>query len=288
MSRIAYVNRRYVPVAEAMVHVEDRGYQFSDGVYEVCEIRSGHILEVTWHLDRLERSLRELQISMPITRRVLPRIFQEIARRNRVRNGLIYLQATRGVWRRDHAFPPDHVRSALVIMARIGDLAKADQLAESGVGVLTVPENRWDRVDVKSVSLLPNILAKQQAKSAGCGEAWFVDSEGLVTEGSSTNAWIVDRDGVLVTRPAESGILKGITRMRIQLMAKARGIVFEERAFSVEDVRSAREAFMTAATSVVMPVVSIDGNPVANGHPGEIALSLRHGMLDAAEKLAIY
>ena len=284
MPRIAYVNGRYVAHRDAQVHVEDRGYQFADGVYEVCEVARGHIMDMTGHLDRLGRSLRELSIDWPLNRAALQIIMGEVVRRNHVRNGLVYLQVTRGVAPRDHVFPGPGVRPALVVTAKRTDPALATKRAEAGLSVITVPENRWERVDIKTVGLLPNVLARQKAKLAGAQEAWFVDPDGTVKEGAATNAWIVTKDGVLVTRPAESGILRGITRTTLFAVAKSLGLTIEERGFSVDEAKAAREAFITAATTVVMPVVSIDGEPVANGHPGSVALSLRAAFFDVAEK----
>lgn len=284
MPRIAYVNGRYVPHARAAVHVEDRGYQFADGVYEVCEVARGQIMDMTGHLDRLGRSLGELSIAWPVARSALVAILREVVRRNRVANGLVYLQVTRGVASRDHVFPTRPTRPALVVTARRSDPVAAAGRAEKGVKVITVPENRWERVDIKTVGLLPNVLARQKAKEAGAAEAWFVDPDGTVKEGAATNAWIVTRDGVLVTRPADRGILRGITRATVFKIAEKLGYRTEERGFSVEEALAAREAFITAATTVVMPVVEIDGRTVANGHPGEVARSLRGAFFDVAEK----
>lgn len=284
MPRIAYVNGRYLPHRDASVHIEDRGYQFADGVYEVCEVARGFIVDMTGHLDRLGRSLSELRIGWPVSRAALVVIIREVVRRNRVTDGMVYIQVTRGVAPRDHAFPTAGTRPALVLTARRSDPSAAQKRAEAGYKVITVPENRWDRVDIKTVGLLPNVLARQSARDAGANEAWFVDPDGTVKEGASTNAWIVTRDGVLVTRPAEHGILKGITRATVMKVAKKLGIGFEERAFSVDEAKAAREAFITAATTLVMPVVAIDGAPVANGHPGSVALSLRQAFFDVAEK----
>jgi D-alanine transaminase len=284
MPRIAYVNGRYVAHRDASVHIEDRGYQFADGVYEVCEVARGYIVDMTGHLNRLDRSLRELSIGWPLTRRVLEMVMREVVRRNRVHNGLVYLQVTRGVAPRDHVFPSGNVRPAIVVTAKRTDPVAALARAEQGLNVITVPENRWDRVDIKSVGLLPNVLARQQAKLAGAQEAWFVDPDGTVKEGAATNAWIVTKDGTLVTRPAERGILRGITRTTLFDVARSLGLKIEERGFTVDEAKAAREAFITAATTVVMPVVAIDGQPVANGHPGSIALSLRQAFFDVAEK----
>ena len=284
MPRIAYVNGRYVAHRDASVHIEDRGYQFADGVYEVCEVARGYIVDMNGHLNRLDRSLRELSIGWPLTRKVLEMVMGEVVRRNRVRNGLVYLQVTRGVASRDHVFPSDSVRPAIVVTAKRTDPVAALARAEKGLNVITVPENRWDRVDIKSVGLLPNVLARQQAKLAGAQEAWFVDADGTVKEGAATNAWIVTKDGALVTRPADHGILRGITRTTLFDVARSLGLKIEERGFTVDEAKVAREAFITAATTVVMPVVAIDGQPVANGHPGSIALSLRQAFFDVAEK----
>lgn len=283
MSRIAYVNGRYVPHAHAMVHIEDRGYQFADGVYEVCEVRGGRMIDERRHMERLARSLRELRISQPMPPSALAVVMRETIRRNKVRDGIVYLQVTRGVARRDHVFPEREVPPSVVVTARSADLAKAERQAADGVGVITVPENRWERVDIKSVGLLPNVLAKQAAKEAGAREAWFVDTEGKVTEGGSTNAWIVTMDGVLVTRPADTGILRGITRTVVLEVAAQQGLKVEERAFSVEEAYVAREAFITAATTIVMPVVRIDGRPIGNGHPGSVAQGLRAAFHEVAE-----
>lgn len=283
MFRFAYVNGRYVPYAAAQVHVEDRGYQFSDGVYEVCEVRDGSLVDERRHLDRLDRSLSELRIALPIARSALGVVLRETARRNRVRDGLIYLQVTRGVARRDHGFPPPGTRPSLIVTARPLDQAKQNALAETGIAVLTVPDDRWSRVDIKSVSLLPNVLARQAARDAGAREAWLVDADGFVSEGASTNAWIVTRSGSIVTRPAEFGILRGITRTVVLEVAAKQGLAVEERPFSVAEAYEAREAFATAATQIVMPVVTIDGKPVGDGKPGPVARDLRTRFHETAE-----
>ena len=283
MPRIAYVNGRYVRHAIAAVHIEDRGYQFADGVYEVCEVAHGYIVDMPRHLDRLARSLKELSIGWPVHRNVLTLILREVIRRNGVADGLVYVQVTRGVASRDFPFP-EGVRPALVVTARKVPAGTQARRAEAGIKVVTTPDNRWDRVDIKSVGLLPNVLAKQKAKEAGAQEAWFVDDEGMVTEGGSSNAWIVTKDGVLVTRPAEHGILRGITRTTLFDVVASLGLKIEERRFTVEEAKSAREAFISSATTIAMPVVEIDGQPVANGHPGSVTLSLRRAFFDIAEK----
>jgi D-alanine transaminase len=283
MSRIAFVNGRYVPHGAANVHVEDRGYQFSDGVYEVCEVFNGHLVDERRHMARLQRSLRELRIREPMSARALSHVLRETVRRNRVRNGLVYLQVTRGVAKRDHPFPGDNVAPAVVVTARSMDPRKGAKAAENGIEVITVPENRWPRVDIKSVSLLPNVLARQEAEDAGANEAWFVDTDGMVTEGSATNAWIVDKEGRLITRPAEFGILRGITRTVVVELAEKEGLELVERPFSVDEARHAREAFVTSATKLVMPVVKIDDAVIGNGKPGSIATKLRDEFHSQAE-----
>jgi D-alanine transaminase len=275
MARIAYVNGRYLPRAQASVHIEDRGYQFSDGVYEVCEVRGGRTIDARRHLERLKYSLDELRIREPMSFRALEAVMRETIRRNRVRDGIVYLQVTRGVAKRDHAFPATATRPGIVVTARSLDAANNEKIAAEGISIVTVPENRWERVDIKSISLLPNVLAKQTAREQGAREAWFVDKQGRVTEGSSSNAWIVSRDGNLVTRPLDRGILRGITRTVLLDVIKAQGLKLEERAFTVEEAYAAREAFITSASQIVMPVVRIDGRPVGNGAPGLIASALR-------------
>lgn len=275
MSRIAYVNGRYVPHVAAAVHVEDRGYQFSDGVYEVCEVRDGRLVDARRHLERLAYSLRELRIAEPMAMSALRVVLQEVIRRNRVRWGIVYLQVTRGVARRDHAFPLQPTRPSIVVTARNMDLAAAERMAAEGVAVITVPDTRWARVDIKSISLLPNVLAKQAAREAGAREAWFVDSQGRVTEGSSSNAWIVTGEGKVVTHPINHSILRGITRTVLLDVIAAQGLTLEERAFSVEEAYAAREAFITSASQIVIPVVRIDGRPIGNGAPGLVATALR-------------
>jgi D-alanine transaminase len=275
MSRIAYVNGRYLPQQAAVVHVEDRGYQFSDGVYEVCEVRGGHIIDERRHSERLKRSLDELRIDMPMSQAAFAIVLRECLRRNRVRDGILYLQITRGVARRDHGFPPPGTRPSIVVTAHGIDFAANERTAAEGVGVVIVPDNRWQRVDIKSISLLPNVLAKQAARERGAKEAWFVDRDGHVTEGSSSNAWIVTKGGKVVTRPADYGILRGITRTVLIDVIRAQGLTFEERPFTVEEVYGAREAFLTSASQIVMPVVRIDDRPVGNGAPGSVATALR-------------
>lgn len=284
MPRTVYVNGRYVAYRDASVHVEDRGYQFADGVYEVCEISRGFIIDMERHLDRLNRSLGELSIAWPLHRTALRTVIREVVRRNHVTDGLVYVQVTRGVAARDFVFPNPELKPSLVVIARKVNLAAVAQRVENGYKVITLPESRWDRVDIKSTSLLPNVLAKQKAREAGAQEAWFIDTDGMVKEGGSSNAWIVTRDGVLVTRPAEHGILRGITRTTLFDVAEKLGYKVEERYFSVAEAKAAREVFLSSATTIAMPIVEIDGHPIANGYPGTITLSLRQAFFDIAKK----
>jgi D-alanine transaminase len=284
VSRIAYVNGRYVPHREAAVHVEDRGYQFADGVYEVCEVRGGRLIDQRRHMERLVRSLSELRIAMPMSLPALSVVLHEVVRRNGVRDGIIYLQITRGVAKRDHAFPPAGTRPAMVVTASRIDPAKTERVAAEGIAVVTVPENRWDRVDIKSIALLPNVLAKQTAREQGAREAWFVAADGTVTEGSSSNAWIVTAGNEVVTRKADRAILNGITRTVLLDVLKAHDFMLVERPFTVAEAVGAREAFITSASQTVMPVVRIDGRPVGNGAPGLIATALRADFHRYAEK----
>jgi D-alanine transaminase len=283
LSRIAYVNGRYLPYAHASVHIEDRGYQFADGVYEVCEVRGGKLVDERRHMERLARSLHEIKITSPMTAKALGVVMRETIERNRVHDGLLYLQVTRGVAKREHVFPAAETRPSVVITARAKDRAKGEATARAGIAVITVPESRWDRVDVKTIGLLPNVLARQRAREQGAGEAWFVDRDGFVTEGSSSNAWIVTRDKKIVTRPAEHGILRGITRTVVVEVAKKHGFAIEERPFTVKEALAASEAFVTAATQIVMPVVKIDGHAVGNAEPGPVTNALRAHFYEIAE-----
>jgi len=275
MSRFAYVNGRYLPRHLAVVHVEDRGYQFADGVYEVCEVRGGRIVDERRHMARLQRSLDELRIPLPMSLRALGIVQRETIRRNRVTDGIVYLQITRGVSRRDHGFPPAGTAPGIVVMARSLDSAGNERTAVAGIAVVTMPDNRWARVDIKSISLLPNVLAKQAARERGAKEAWLVDRDGKVTEGSSSNAWIVTGGDRVVTRPAETGILRGITRAVLIEALERQGLALEERAFTVAEAYEAREAFITGASQIVMPVIRIDGRMIGNGRPGPLATALR-------------
>jgi D-alanine transaminase len=263
MSRYAYVNGRYLPFRDAKVHIEDRGYQL------------GRLVDERRHLLRLERSLDELAIRAPMSPNALGVVLREVVARNRLRYGIVYLQVTRGVARRDHAFPPPQVPPSLVVTARALNMARNEALAATGISVISVPDNRWGRVDIKTIGLLPNVLARQAAIERGARDAWFVDKAGAVTEGASTNAWIVTADGKVVTRPADHAILRGITRTVLFDAIKAQGLAIEERAFTLEEAYAAREAFATAATQIVLPVVRIDGRAIGDGKPGPVATALR-------------
>jgi D-alanine transaminase len=275
MSRIAYVNGRYAPMRDATVHVEDRGYQFADGVYEVCEVRGGRLIDERRHLDRLERSLGELRIRMPLSRAALGVILREVVARNRVSYGIVYLQITRGVAKRDHAFPAGAIAPSLVVTARRLDKTRNEALAAKGIAVISVPEIRWGRVDIKTVGLLPNVLARQAAIDQGARDAWFVDKAGFVTEASSANAWIVTDAGKLVTRQADHAILHGITRTVVLDAVREQNVAVEQRAFTLDEAYKAREAFITSASQIVLPVVSINGRTVGDGKPGPVTTALR-------------
>jgi D-alanine transaminase len=275
MSRIAYVNGRYLPMRDAMVHVEDRGYQFADGVYEVCEVRAGRLIDERRHIERLKRSLNEIRIRMPMSAAALGVILREVIARNRIGYGIVYVQVSRGVARRDHAFPSPQVEPSLVVTARALNFARNAALAERGIAVISVPDNRWGRVDIKTVGLLPNVLARQAAIEQGARDAWFVDKDGAVTEAASANAWIVTKEGKLVTRHADHAILRGITRTVVLDAVKEQNIAVEERAFTLEEAYVAREAFITSASQIVLPVVRLDGRPIGDGKPGPVATALR-------------
>ncbi len=275
MGRIAYVNGRYLPQARAGISIADRGYQFGDGVYEVCEIRGGALIDEARHMERLRRSLGELRISEPLARGALACIARQVIARNRVTDGYLYIQVTRGVAPRDHCFPPETVPPSLVVTARALDPAKGEAQAAKGIAVVSMPDLRWKRPDIKTIGLLPNVLARQAAKEKGAYEAWLVDAEGMVTEGAASNAWIVTHDGVIVTRHVDQAILRGVTRTTLLELIGAEGLRLEERRFSLAEAKDAREAFVTGASTLVMPVVSIDGTPIGNGKPGALTISLR-------------
>jgi D-alanine transaminase len=280
MPRLAYVNGRFLPHAAAAVHIEDRGFQFADGVYEVVAVGGGRLMDEAGHLDRLNRSLGELRIAWPVSRRVLGFLMRRLIARNRLTDGIVYLQITRGVAPRDFRFPPQ-AEPSLVMTTRRIDLHPR-KAVEEGWAVATMPDIRWKRRDIKSVALLPQVLGKQRAAEAGAMEGWMVDEEGFVTEGCSSNAWIVTPEGTLVTRRADHMILNGVTRLSILELARRLNVPVEERPFTVAEAKAAREAFLSSASTFVTPVTSIDGQPVGNGHPGSTALALRQAYIDYA------
>jgi D-alanine transaminase len=287
MGRIAYVNGRFVPHGEATVHIEDRGYQLADAVYEVWALFDGKLADPEGHFARLERSLGELRIAMPMTRAALTLVLKETVRRNRVREGLLYLQVSRGVAKRDHAFPNPPVRPAVVMTVSAVDRVASEARAAKGVGVVTTPETRWGRCDIKTVGLLPNALAKQKAREAGAVEAWFVDDLGFVTEGASSNAWIVDGDGRLRTRDTNANILRGVTRNTLLDVIRREGLEVDERPFTPAEAVCAQEAFITGAGTLVLPVITVDGKPVGEGRPGPVAQRLRRLYIEQAKATAI-
>ena len=275
MSRIVYVNGRYLPYAEAQIHVEDRGFQFADAVYEVIEVRSGQLIDLDRHIARLERSLAELKIQEPMSTNAMLLIIAHVVGKNRVQNGLAYLQVTRGIASRDFLFPTPPVRPTFVCLARSQSRQHLFSTAQQGISVITLPDNRWGRCDIKTVMLLPACLAKEQARCKGATEAWFYDNDGLITEGASSNAWIVDRSGHLRTRALGNNLLPGITRSVLLELIRAEGVELQERPFSPPEAKSASEAFITSATNTVMPVVKIDGSPIGNGKPGPLTSKFR-------------
>lgn len=284
MTRVVYVSGRYLPWAQAAIHAEDRGFQFGDAVYEVCEVRDGRMIDETRHMQRLERSLGELGIPVPMSRGAFARVMRETIRRNRVRDGSIYLQVSRGARPRDFLFSDAASMSPTVVcVARSVVRERLDIGAAAGIGVKSMPDIRWGRCDIKTVMLLPASLAKEEAKKIGAKEAWLVDENGFVTEGASSNAWIVSKEGALVTRQVSSDLLRGITRTTLIDLLKKEGLQLVERPFTIEEALGAREAFITSATSLVTPVVSIDGKPIGNGVPGLLSLQLRSKFHEVAE-----
>ena len=272
MSRVSYVNGRYYPYKEVNVHVEDRGYQFADGVYEVILVKNRLLVDEIPHLDRLERSLGALEIACPMKRQSLKMVLEEVIDRNKFKDGIVYIQVTRGVARRDHGFPK-FSKPTLVITAR--PLNSAVKSTETkGAKVITLPDIRWKRCDIKSVSLLPNVLGKQAARTAGAQEAWQYDEEGFITEGTSTNAWILDHDDNLITRYLDQAILSGVTRLTVINLAESEGIKVVEQPFSIDDVKNCKEAFFTSSTSFLTPVTQIDDAVIGDGSPGEFTKKL--------------
>jgi len=267
--RIAYVDGRYLPHGRAAVHIEDRGLQLADAVYEVCGVVAGALMDEQEHLDRLARSLGEIGMAMPMARGALRLVMRELVRRNRVRNGLLYLQVTRGAARRDHPIPPAGRRPTLILTVREMDVGAIERRRVSGVAVVTRADERWARCDIKSTQLLPNLLAKTAARQMGAYEAWLVDADGFVTEGSSTTAWIVDQAETLTTRQLSHKILPGVTRRVILEAAAEAQLPVLEHCFTPAEAQAAKEAFISSATGIV-PVVSIDGKTIGDGRPGPV------------------
>ena len=282
MSRIAYIDGVYQPLNLPGILVEDRGYQFADGVYEVCAIRNGRLLDEARHLDRLEYSLGEVAMPMPMPRAALQQVMRETIRRNRIHSGILYMQVSRGVAPREHMYDAS-LKPVLVMTARPISAERRMQIMKKGISVISVPDQRWARCDIKSISLLPNVLARQSARNANVQEAWQTDGKGMVTEGAATNAWIVDAKGVLRTRPADNDILNGIVRQVLLDCVADLGLKFEEKPFSLAEALAAEECFSTASTMSVFPVIAIDGHKIGDGKPGEVAKMLSNAY-DTVEK----
>ncbi len=286
MSRIVYVNGRYRPYAEAAVHVEDRGFQFADAIYEVVEVRDRRLVDSRRHLDRLERSLSEIKMTPPMSRPALLNVIRQTIQRNGVQHGLVYIQVSRGAGPRDFAFPAEDIQPTVVVIARSQNPAKIAATADAGIAVRTMLDMRWGRSDIKTVMLLPACLAKNEGKAHGAKEVWLVDANGNVTEGASSNAWIVTADDRLVTRHLDTRILPGVTRATVIDAAAAAKLKIDERAFSVREAYEAKEAFITSATNTVMPVVQIDEHVIGDGKPGPLTRQLRSAFHHIAETSA--
>ena len=285
MDPIAYVNGAYVPLAEAKVSILDRGFLFADGIYEVSAVLDGKLVDNASHLARLQRSLGEIYLPLPESLDRILEIQRELIARNRLADGLVYLEVTRGAHTgRDFVFPKD-VKPTLVMFTSVKDIVNAES-AKTGIGVITVPDLRWVRRDIKSVALLAQVLAKQAAAEAGAGEAWMIE-DGKVTEGGSSSCFILTQDDVIVTRQNGSAILPGCTRKAVVALAEERQLRVEERAFTIEEALAAKEAFITSATVFVQAVVSIDGKTVANGKPGPMTDRLREIYVDFAKATAV-
>src|SRR6185437_14563939 len=283
--RVAYVNGRYLPFGQAGVHIEDRGLQLGDSIYEVANVLAGVPADEDAHLDRLERSLRELGMPMPMGRAALKLVMREMIARNRIANGFLYIQVTRGALKRDHVPPADPPRPTMIMTMRAQDMAALAERLDKGIGVSTQPDIRWGRCDIKTVQLLPNLLAKQAARKTGAFEAWMVDRDGFVTEGASTTAWIVDAEGQVVTRDLTNAILPGVTRrIMLEAMTQAGGKVVE-RKFTVAQAKVAKEAFLSSATGAAIPVIAIDGQKIGDGVPGPLTRRIRE--LYAARSAAL-
>lgn len=273
MSRIAYVGGAYVPMRQAVVNIEDRGYQFADGVYEGITVYKGALIDLEPHIERLWRSLGALQMATPMDRGPMTFVIKEVVRRNHIKNGFIYLQITRGVAPRDHPFPALAIPELVITCKRL-DMDAIEARARKGVAVSSQPDMRWDRCDVKSISLLPNILAKQAAREAGAFEAMLIDDDGLVTEGSSTNIWMVSKEGEIITRSTDDNILPGITMVAIKKLAAKLQLKVVDRAFTLEEAHGAVEMFLTSSTAGTMPIVKLDDKDIGDGKVGPIGNKL--------------
>lgn len=282
MSQIAYVNGAYVPMRYAAISINDRGFQFGDSIYEVWPVRGGDLRDSEGHFARMRRSLNEIRVPAPMDDRALHLVIKETMRRNKVREGIVYIQVSRGVAPRDHVFPTKPIKPTLIITAKNLDQVGMRKRGVEGVKVITTPEIRWARRDIKSVNLLPNILQRQAAKEAGAFEAWFVDEDGFITEGTSSNAWIVDAQGRLRTRPLSNDILHGVTRASVLKVAQERQMQVIEEPFTLAEAKAAKEAFVTGAGSPIFPVIAIDNVPVGEGKPGPVTQALRAAYLGAA------
>jgi D-alanine transaminase len=286
LDQIAYVNGSFVPLTEAKVSILDRGFLFADGIYEVAAVLDGRLVDNASHLARLKRSVGEISLALPEALDRIQEIQKELVARNHLVNGMVYLEVTRGAdLERDFAFPKGDVSPTLIMFTTVKDIVNAPS-AKTGIGVITVPDIRWTRRDIKSVALLAQVLAKQAAAEAGAGEAWMIE-DGKITEGGSSSAFILTQDDVLVTRQNGSEILPGCTRKAVVALAEERQLRVEERPFTVEEALAAKEAFITSATLFVQPVVSIDGNKVAGGKPGPITNRLREIYIDFARATAV-
>jgi len=282
MSKFIYINGQYVPHNHAAVHVEDRAFLFGDAVYEVVACIHGHFADERAHLERLERSCKELQIRMPVERETLRVLMRELLRKNKVKNSAIYIQITRGTAKRDFKFPSADTRPTLMIMTPYYNFENHGLL--NGITVKTVKDIRWKRRDIKSILLLPQSLAKQEAVDAGCGDAWMVDDEGFITEGSASNAYIVNGKEI-ITRPVTCEILKGTTRNALENLCDNLGYRFNERKFKPDEAYKADEAFVTGATTLVTPVLEIDGHKVGDGKAGPVSKGLLKEYLAYVEGL---
>ncbi|MEK7244466.1 MAG: D-amino-acid transaminase [Pseudomonadota bacterium] len=280
MPRIVYLNGDFVPLEQAKIPIMDRGFLFGDGIYEVTAVLAGRLIDNPPHLARLDRSLHEIGIANPHAAQEWTRLQTELVRQNGLKDGLVYIEVTRGVFERDFLCPED-LPQTVAMFTQAREL-RDPPAARTGVAVVTVPDLRWRRRDIKSVSLLAQVLAKQAARAAGVAEAWMVE-DGYVTEGASSTAFIIAADRRIVTRPLSTAVLPGITRSAVLTLAERHGLRLEERPFTVAEALGAAEAFLTSASSLVMPVVAIDTKPVGTGKPGLLSTELRQLYLEMAE-----